>query len=155
MRPRLVLPCLLLATASAMPAQAVAPLRVNVLRPLEFGQLIGGVDAALKPADGRATAEFEILGPPGATVQLMFTLPSALAGEGGGQVGLAFGPQSAAYSASESNVDMIPFDPRAPFSLRLPPSGRVVVMIGGTARASRQLISGRYLGSLSLSVTVQ
>jgi hypothetical protein len=167
MRPRLVLFALLLAAAPAARGQtgvaspglrgqtSAATLRVNVLRPLEFGPLIGGVDAALRPTDGRATAEFEILGPPGATVQLVFALPNALAGENAGRVDITFGGQSAAYSVSQSNLDMIAFDPRAPFSLRLPASGRVVVLIGGTAHASRQLVSGKYASSLSLSVTMQ
>jgi hypothetical protein len=85
----------------------------------------------------------------------VFTLPGQISGEGGGKVALSFGPQSAAYSVNESSVDNIPFDPRAPFSLKLPPNGRVVVMIGGMARPSRQLISGRYSGNLSLAVTTQ
>jgi hypothetical protein len=158
MRPRikLVLFALLLAAAPAAQSQAAsASLRVNVLRQLEFGQLIGGIDVAMGPADGKATALFEIIGPAGATVQLTFTLPGEMVGEGGGRVGLAFGPQSAAYSVNQSNVDNIPFDPRAPFTLKLPVNGRVVVMIGGIARASRQLISGRYTGNLSLSVATQ
>ncbi len=155
MRPRFVLFALLLIAAPALRGQTPAPLRVNVLRQLEFGSLIGGVDATMGPADGKATAMFEIIGPAGATVQLSFTLPGQIVGEGGGRVGVSFGPQSAAYSINESSADNIPFDPRAPFSLKLPQSGRVVVMIGGMARPSRQLISGRYSGNLSLSVTTQ
>ncbi len=155
MRPRFVLIALLLVAAPALRGQTPASLRVNVLRQLEFGQLIGGVDASVGPAESKATAMFEIIGPAGATVQLVFTLPGQMIGEGGGRVALAFGAQSAAYSVNASNVDNIPFDPRTPFTLRLPANGRVVVMIGGTARASRQLISGRYTGNLSLSVTTQ
>ncbi len=158
MRPRkyFAVFALLLALAPAARSQtAAASLRVNVLRQLEFGQLVGGIDAAIGPADTKATALFEIIGPPGATVQLTFTLPGEMIGEGGGRVSLAFGAQSAAYSVNQSNVDNIPFDPRAPFSLKLPANGRVVVMIGGVARASRQLVSGRYTGNLSLSVTTQ
>ena len=155
MRPRFALFALLLIAAPALRGQTAASLRVNVLRQLEFGQLIGGVDASLGPADSKATALFEILGPPGANIQLVFTLPAQISGEGGGRVGMTFGPQSAAYSINESSADNIPFDPRAPFALKLPPSGRVVVMIGGIARPSRQLISGRYSGNLSLSVTTQ
>jgi hypothetical protein len=155
MRPRFALFALQLIAAPALHSQTAASLRVNVLRQLEFGQLIGGVDATMTPADTKATALFEILGPPGANVQLVFTLPTQISGEGGGRVGLTFGPQSAAYSINESSADDIPFDPRAPFSLKLPPNGRVVVMIGGMARPSRQLISGRYSGNLSLSVTTQ
>ncbi len=155
MRPRFVLFALLLIAAPALRGQSPPSLRVNVLRQLEFGSLIGGVDATMAPADSKATALFEIIGPAGATVQLVFTLPGQISGEGGGKVALVFGPQSAAYSVNESSVDNIPFDPRAPFSLKLPPSGRVVVMIGGMARPSRQLISGRYSGNLSLAVTTQ
>ena len=155
MRPRFSLFALLLATAPALHGQSAASLRVNVLRQFEFGQVIGGVDAAIGPADSRATAVFEIIGPAGATVQLVFTLPPELIGESGGRVGLSFGAQSAAYSLNQSSVDNIPFDPRAPFTLKLPANGRVVVMIGGTARPARQLISGRYMSSLSLSATVQ
>jgi hypothetical protein len=155
MRPRLALFALLIVSAAPLCSQAPPTLRVNVLRPLEFGQLIGGVDAPLRATDTKATAIFEILGPPGSSVQLTFTLPTDLIGEGNGRVGMTFGAQSAAYSVSESNLDLIPFDPRAPFTLKLPQSGRVVVMIGGTARPSRQLISGRYAGSLSLSVISQ
>jgi len=154
MRSRLAVFALLLA-APAVRAQSPSTLRVNVLRQLEFGSLIGGVDAPMAPADSKATALFEIIGRAGATVQLTFTLPAEMIGEGGGRVGLAFGSQSAAYSVNESNVDNIAFDPRAPFALKLPANGRVVVMIGGVARPSRQLISGRYTGTLSLSVTSQ
>jgi|ERR1019366_9972994 hypothetical protein len=154
-RPRLFFFALLLAAAPALRSQAGASLRVNVLRQLVFGQLIGGVDAAMGPADSKATALFEIIGPVGATVQLVFTLPAELIGEGGGRVGLSFGAQSAAYSLNESSADNIPFDPRAPFTLKLPANGRVVVMIGGMAKPSRQLVSGRYTGNLSLSVTTQ
>jgi len=67
--------------------ETAGALGVNVLRPLEFGALVYGVESALRPTDGKATAMFEILGPAGATVQLTFTLPPALAGEGGGRVG--------------------------------------------------------------------
>jgi hypothetical protein len=155
MRLRFALLVLSLIAAPALRGQSVVSLRVNVLRQLEFGQLIGGVDATMAPSDTKATALFEILGPPGANVQLVFTLPAQISGEGGGRVGLTFGPQSAAYSVNESSADNIPFDPRTPFPLKLPPSGRVVVMIGGIARPSRQLISGRYTGNLSLSVTTQ
>jgi hypothetical protein len=155
MRPRFILFALLLTAAPALRGQSTASIRVNVLRQLEFGQVIGGVDAAIGPADSRATAVFEIIGPAGATVQLVFTLPPELIGESGGRVGLSFGAQSAAYSLNQSSVDNIPFDPRAPFALKLPANGRVVVMIGGTARPPRQLISGRYMNSLSLSATVQ
>lgn len=155
MRLRFVLFALLLAAAPALRGQTAAPPRVNVLRQLEFGSLIGGVDATMGPTDGKATAMFEIIASPGATVQLVFTLPAQIVGEGGGRVALTFGPQSAAYSINESSADNIPFDPRAPFSLKLPQSGRVVVMIGGMARPSRQLASGRYTGNLSLSVTTQ
>jgi hypothetical protein len=155
MRPRLVLFALLLIAAPALRGQTPVPLRVNVLRQLEFGSLIGGVDATMAPTDSKATALFEIIGPAGTTVQLVFTLPAQIIGEGGGRVGLTFGPQSAAYSINESSADNIPFDPRAPFSLKLPQTGRVVVMIGGMARPSRQLASGRYTGNLSLSVTSQ
>ena len=136
-------------------AQAPASLRVNVLRQLEFGQLIGGVDTDVPAATGRATAMFEIIGPANASVRLVFTLPAQLTGEGGGRVALTFGPQSAAYSVNQTNVDNIPFDPRAPFTLTLPASGRVVVLIGGMAMPSRQLASGRYAGNLSLLVTTQ
>lgn len=155
MRPRFLLFALLFAAVPALRAQAVRSLRVNVLRQLEFGQLIGGVDAAMGPADAKATALFEVIGPAGATAQLMFTLPTELIGESGGRVGLSFGAQSAAYSVNESSVDNIPFDPRAPFSLKIPASGRVVVIVGGMARPSRQLISGKYSGNLSLSVSTQ
>jgi hypothetical protein len=155
MRPRLILLALLLQTAPALRAQAPATLRVNVLRQLEFGQLIGGVNADVPATSGRATAMFEVIGPANANIRLVFTLPAQLAGEGGGQVGLTFGPQSAAYSVNQTNVDNIPFDPRAPFTLKLPANGRIVVLIGGMAMPSRQLVSGRYAGNLSLLVTTQ
>ena len=155
MRPRFALLALLLFAAPAARSQSAASVRVNVLRQLEFGALIDGVEASLRPVDGKATAMFEIIAPAGTNVQLNFTLPAALTGEGGGRVALTFGSQSAAYSVSESSLDLIAFDPRAPFTLKLPASGRVVVLIGGSARSSRQLSSGRYTSSLSLSVTVQ
>jgi hypothetical protein len=154
-RPALFFALLFLVAAPSLRAQAPASLRVNVLRQLEFGQLIGGVSADVPAVSSRATALFEIIGPPNAGVRLVFTLPAQLTGEGGGQIGLTFGPQSAAYSVSQTNVDNIPFDPRAPFTLKLPPTGRVVVLIGGMAMPSRQLASGRYAGNLSLLVTSQ
>jgi len=154
MRPRLVLSALLLA-AAPLCAQAPAALRVNVLRQLEFGRLIGGVDTDIGAASSRATAMFEVIGPANASIRLVFTLPAQLIGEGGGRIGLTFGPQSAAYSVNQSSADNIPFDPRAPFILKLPATGRVIVLIGGLATPSRELASGRYAGNLSLLVTTQ
>ena len=159
MRPRFALLAFITLLLAAEPAahgqsgQPAAPLRVNALRSLEFGLLIGGVESTLTPTDGRVTAEFEILGTKGATVSLLFTLPSELVGESGQRLALSFGSQSAAYSVTQSGTDLIAFDPRAPFSVTLPIAGRVVVVVGGTAKPSQQLISGRYTGNLSLSAT--
>jgi hypothetical protein len=143
----------LLAHAPASGAQVPAPtatLRVNPLRPLSFGRLIDGVDGPVGADDGVGSAQFEVIGPAGATVQLIFTLSLELAGDKGARLPVEFGPRSASYSITQSGRDLVTFDPRAPFTLTLPPGGRILVFVGGAAHPPRQITSGNYTGSLTL-----
>jgi hypothetical protein len=144
------------AVATCVPlvgAQATTPtstLRVNPLRPLTFGQLISGIDGPVGADGGIGAAQFEVAGPPGATVQLIFTLSQELYGDNGARLPIVFGPRSASYSISQSGRDLVTFDPRVPFTLVIPPNGRLLVFVGGAAQPPRQITSGNYTGSLTL-----
>jgi hypothetical protein len=129
---------------------AAATLRVNPLRSLTFGRLITGVDSPVGADDGIGAAQFEVIGPASATVQLIFTLSQELSGDRGARLPIEFGPRSASYSISQSGRDLVTFDPRTPFTLVLPPSGRILVFVGGAAHPPQQITSGTYAGNLTL-----
>ncbi|HTR76919.1 MAG TPA: hypothetical protein VMH39_02375 [Gemmatimonadaceae bacterium] len=150
-----VFPLALLATGAVGYAQMPTPsIRLNVLRPMDLGRLIDGVGG--DDRTGRATtAEFELIGPPGASVELQFNLPPGLNGEHGERVPLTFGPTSGAWSASSSDLDMVVFDPRAPTTILIPPSGRVAITLKGSAYALHQLRSGPYSGQITLLARIQ
>lgn len=141
---------LLAPTVGAQTKTPTATLQVNALRPLAFGRLIAGVDSPVGADGGISAAQFEIVGPAEATIQLIFTFSQELEGDRGTQLPIEFGPRSASYSISQSGRDLVTFDPRTPFTLRLPPSGRLLVFVGGGAHPPRQITSGTYTGNLTL-----
>ncbi len=135
----------------AAPLSAQASLRVNVLRPLAFDRLAPGMPqgarAGSAPSD---TGVFEVLGPPGALVELWFTLPAVFDGPRGEPLPVFFDATSAALSAAQSLADRAPFDPRLRQQYRIPASGRFLVFIAGRVAVRDGQSPGRYRASIVL-----
>jgi len=137
--------------ASAQSAAATTPLRVNVLRSFDAGRLLAGVDDVRGASDGGA-ALFEVIGPPNGVVVITFTLPGAMRGDAASPLVLDFGPSSAEVAESLPGVGARAFDPRQPYTLQLPASGRAIVALGASLRVPRAQGVGRYAGAATLSV---
>ena len=146
-----------LACALSWSLLAIAPahaqqLRVDGTRNLDFGVLIPGVPTLVPPTDARRAGRVELVGPAGATVQLLFTLPMVMTGPRGATLPLAFGPAAAGWSAMRAVGSLVPFDPRVPFSARLSADGRAAVFLGGAVHPVTTQAAGPYGATVTITI---
>ncbi len=111
-------------------SQGPPPL-VQAQRDLSFGELLIGVPARVDPFDPVRSAELRIRGQ-NRTIEVHFTLPSALTRPGGGAIPLGFAPADAALSLSAQPSELVPFDPTLPLTIRLQ-GPWALVRLGGSA----------------------
>ncbi len=132
-------------------AQAIRPIDVRGLRPLNFGDVLAGTSAAVDPDDAARAGAWVIRGERYSELLLDFTLPNALVGGGGAQLPVYFDGDDASYFAGH-NPQPIHFDPMTSFIYALDRNGRVRVQLGGTVRAGFSQQSGPYRGTVTLTV---
>lgn len=144
---------LLLGGAAALTAQrGRRPVRARGVRSLAFGTLLPGIPQPVSAGDPLRSGQFDISGTRFSTVQLVFSLPTAMVGPAGATLPLVFGPNDAGYSVSQSVTAQVGFDPRAPFLATMSRTGRGSVFLGGTAQPSMSQPPGPYSGTVTLTV---
>jgi hypothetical protein len=145
----------LLAGTGMAEAQGGPPLQVQGRQDLTFGDLLGGLPRHIPPTDPANAAQFRIQGRGNTEMILSFILPTGLTGPGGASLPLSFGPIDGGLSYSGNVTDQLPFDPRSPLLIVLPPGGgaqRAHIFLGGTATPPGQAPLGAYSGSIVLTL---
>lgn len=145
----------LLLFAVLLPAASATAqtLQVTGIRGVTFGTMVPGIDVVVSRTDGARAAQFDIKGTgSGRTVQLQFTLPTALSGPAGATLPLVYTAGDAGFSAQQSITNQTGFDPRAPYTALLATDGRGSVFLGCTARPAANQAAGGYSAILTLTV---
>jgi hypothetical protein len=144
---------LLLVVATTAAAYAVPPLQVQRRSNLRFGQILPGAPATVLWNDAGRAGQYRIRGGQNTEVLVDFLLPGQLSGRRGSSIPVAFGPGDAVFAPDGNLGSAIPFDPRVPTTLRLPPSGEGFIFLGGTALPPSQAATGTYRARVALTVT--
>lgn len=139
--------CMLLAAApSRLPAQTAL-----ALSDLTFTTVIAGVTQTVRPSDPTA-AQFQITPGKGMrTLQLVFSLPSALSGPG--SMPIVFDATSGIWSRNSHISGGTTFDPRAGISVPSDGMSSLYVWIGGTVQPPPTQAGGNYTGTITITVT--
>ncbi len=133
---------LLLAAPSTVLGQAAGSVQVVRLHDLAFGIVPTGMSRIVAPTASEA-GKFEIRGPAGTRVSLIFHLPQTLAGESA-FLGVEFTPGSAAWAEQDDITGAMLFDPRRGLQVTLPSDGTIYLWIGGRLSVPNSLPSARY-----------
>jgi len=143
----------LLLVVATTAGHAMPPLQVQRRQNLRFGQILPGTPNIVMWNDAARAGQYRIRGNRNSEVLVDFFLPGQLDGRQGSSVPVAFGPGDAVYVPDGNLGSAIPFDPRVPTTLRLPASGRALILLGGTALPPAQANQGRYRAMVALTVT--
>lgn len=149
--PAALAPLLLLALAGGAEAQG-RPLRLQGLQPLNFGDVLAGVPLRVARTDPARSGQFDLRGAKDLDLMLQFTLPDAMTGPGGASLELRFDAGDAGYSPTESITAQQSFDPRSPFTVRLPTNGKARLFLGGTVSPAPDQRGGDYTAPVVLTV---
>lgn len=129
------------------------PIRVTAVQGLTFGNLIPGIPAHVLRTDPVGSGRLDIRAHPREVVQLLFTLPTAMAGPAGASLNLTFGASDGGFSSEESISTQVGFDPRSATIQALSKNGRGSVFLGGTASPSATQRAGVYTATITLTVS--
>lgn len=150
---RLIAVVAIAATPCSLAAQA-RPIRVDGVKGLTFGVLLGGLPMSIARNDPVRAGQFNLSAQPKSPIILQLTLPSAMTGPAGATIPLVFGGGDAGFSAQESISNQQAFDPRASAVVITNASnGRGSVYLGGTAQPAANQRPGSYTGTITLTVT--
>lgn len=148
---RLIL-ALLCAGAPPLLAQG-RPIRVEGIKPLAFGQILGGAPAVVVRTDPVKAGQINLSAQPQSAIILQLTLPSSMTGPLGATLPIVFGANDAGFSAQGAIGSQTAFDPRnSTVVITNSQNGRGSVFIGGTAQPAFNQAPGTYSGVITLTV---
>lgn len=136
--------------ARGVDAQSVT---VRGVRGLTFGTVLPGVPTHILRTDLVNSGQFEVRGPPPKLLVLTLTLPVQLNGPTGATMPLSFATNDAGYSATNTILSQVAFNPHLPYTATLGAS-RVGVFLGGTVSPIPTQRAGNYTATVILSVVV-
>lgn len=128
------------------------PLAVSERQPLDFEDVVAGIESKVSRLDPRRSGAVQIRGARDTEVQVAFALPRALAGPGGELLPIAFGPDAAGFGALPRPDQARGFDPEAPHLDRLGGNGRAFVFLGGTVSPALGQRAGLYWTTVTVTV---
>jgi hypothetical protein len=140
--------------ANAQPPVGVGPgVSVSANNDLLFGTLLTGAPYTILPSDPEAAA-FQIRrpGPPGATMDISFSLPSQLLGPGAA-IPITFGPNSLEWDVNQNGNNRQPANPALPLRLRAGGGGRLFLWLGATVDVPMNIPNGDYGNVIVITVT--
>ncbi|MEP0828144.1 MAG: hypothetical protein HRF51_06435 [bacterium] len=137
------------ATATVLPA-----IRITGLNDLRFETVVPGVDKSVDKASIGFAGAFEVIGHNSAEVSFDFELPPALLLDSTGFMNVNFSSTDASYDDGSGGGQGTPagvIDPNGPFTLRLGPTGRLDLWIGGTVHPTITQTGGDYSSEITLT----
>jgi hypothetical protein len=144
---------LLLAAPSAWAQGSFRQLSASPSQALDFGTIIAGVASRVSRTDAVRAGQVEVRGDANLEVRIDVALPTALRGPNGAALPLQFGADDGGYSRSPSIRSTLAFDPRAPLTTRLGPSGKLYLFFGGAALPAARQPAGTYAETVTVSIT--
>ena len=149
---RLMLVLLLLASAAPLVAQG-RPIRVEGIKPLAFGQILGGAPAIVLRTDPVRAGQINLAAQPQSQIILQVSVPASMTGPLGATLPIAFGANDAGFSAQGAIGNQTAFDPRgSTVVITNSQNGRGSVFLGGTAQPAFNQPPGTYTGMITLTV---
>jgi hypothetical protein len=127
-------------------------LTVIKMNDISFGTDFGGREKRLDHSDAGA-AKFQIQPKTEATVLITVMLPAFFTNTVGSErIPVSFNERSAAWATVDNVSGRTSFDPRQPLSLSLKQNQTVYIWIGGSMHPSALQRTGKYSGSITLTV---
>jgi type 1 fimbria pilin len=134
-------------------AAVQAPLTVDGVEDLEFGDVFPGVEKTIARTDAGA-GKFEIVGQNSATVFLNFDLPTQLANATPTNMPVSFSATSAGTNTTDTQGTAVDTNPNTEdISKTLSASGELFVWLGGTVDPDIGQEAGNYSATVTLTVT--
>lgn len=137
------------ATATVLPA-----IRITGLNDLRFETVVPGVDKSVDKASIGFAGAYEVIGHNSAEVSFDFDLPPALLLDSTSFMSIDFSSTDASYEDGSGGGQGSPagvLDPNGPFTLRLSPTGRLDIWIGGTVHPTITQTGGDYSSEVTLT----
>jgi len=130
----------------------VVPLTAIAIHDLSFGTVLPGIPVSVSTSDPMHAGQFEVEGPPAASVRVEFTLPAVLT-SGGNALPVFFGGADGfADFSHDTPPHSVVFDPHTPLIGTLGTGGLFFLKLGGTVSPSRVQIGGAYSATISITV---
>ena len=154
------LAAILVAAGLAAPKTAAAQgggrsLTVSALQGITFGNVIPGVPLVVPYTDVARAGQFQVRGPTNAQVELVFTLPSTLAGPAGALMPVAYAGTSCGVSINGVAASAVPCDPRTRVLTTIDPrNGRIWIHLGAIAQPAGTQRAGAYTGTIVLTAAL-
>ena len=127
-------------------------IRVDGVRPLAFGSLLGGTPVTVLRTDPANSGQFDLAAQNSDVVILTFSLPSSMSGPSGASLPLSFSGSDAGFSPSQAISAQVTFDPRQSYVATMSQQGRGSVFLGGTATPAFNQRPGAYSATITLTV---
>ena len=136
---------------------AAAQVSVTGMRDLAFGPVIVGIASSVAPSDPLRSGQFRITAPAGSRLRVDFDVPNRLDGPGGAKLQIKFsnGDAIALGNAPGSVPVVLDPNPKAITRYQMGASTAVDIFLGGTVTPAGNQAPGSYIGTISLTVTIQ
>jgi hypothetical protein len=121
-------------------------------QPLDFGDVVAGIELSVSRLDGRRAGSWKLFGREDQEVLLTFNLPAALAGPRGAALPIRFGREDGGFTTEHRPDQARGFDPQVPYLGRLGRGGHAYVFLGGTVSPPLGQRAGTYQGTVTLTV---
>lgn len=148
------IPLLLLMLILAGTTPLAGQLQVQGIRDLQFGTVMAGVPTQVQPTDPLRAGEFQFNTRRNSWVLLMFSLPAQLNGPAGATMPIQFGNGDALYVGGHRNTTPATFNPQVVRFMRVDPSGRSWIYLGGQVNPVPLQRAGSYTNTVTLTVWV-
>lgn len=150
----LLVPVILLFLHGHAPAAAQGHFGLAVLKrsDLSFGTVIAGLPRDIAVNSPQA-GKYEIQGRPRAQLQLTINVPGNVT-SGTASVPIEFDASDAAWNSQDQLAGIQLFDPRQGADIRLSPSGRAWIWLGGRLLPDAQAAAGQYTAIITLSAAL-
>jgi hypothetical protein len=150
----LLVPAVLLLVLGHAPAAAQGQFSLAVLKrsDLSFGTVIAGLPRNIAVNSPQA-GKYEIQGQPRGRVQLTINVPVNVS-SGTATVPIEFAASDAAWNSQDQLAGIQLFDPRQGADIRLSPSGRAWIWLGGRLVPDARAAAGQYTAIITLSAAL-
>jgi hypothetical protein len=133
---------------------ASAQVTVQGRQPLDFGITLAGVNASVAPTDAVHAGLFYAVDRLHGVVQVSLALPTTLTGPSGKTLTLKFAATDGVIRTTGAGATSTTFNPKISKNVTLSTSPDFYVELGGTVQPIAKQVTGKYTGTITLTITV-